>query len=189
MQKMRNHLVAAIALLAALSVTVLSGSATGVIAQSTGVETKPPVEFTAKTTYSWQPADGVEVTEPDGSGTVTGKAFQWRFVETSDPRVDGTMTVTLTGETYPGEEVDIHAEAYRIENEGGAWQEVPYFHFGLPWHIDDDGGVSQHVFVGEDGYDGYIVLTESTGIGDGSELHGYIIEGELPTAPQPWSAE
>ena len=123
---------------------------------------------------------------------MTGEAWQFRVIETSDPRVDGTMTITLTIETYPGGELTVHAEAYRIENEGGAWQEVPIFHVSFPWHVEEDDGigvVTSHTFVGEEGYEGWTIVAEQTWTGNGFELHGFIFEGELPVVAEPWSAE
>jgi hypothetical protein len=178
-------------LIVAVAIAMLSGPAAAVAATSEDPEPGAPVEFTSKVAYDWQPSRGVTETRTDGSSMVAGEAWQFRVIETSDPRVDGTMTITLTIETYPGGEPTVHAEAYRIENEGGAWQEVPVFHLLLPWGADEFaiGAVSQHVYVGEDGYEGWTVLAEHTWVGEGFDVRGYIVEGELPIAPEPWSAE
>jgi hypothetical protein len=173
-------------LVTAISFGLLSGSAVGVAAQDPDAF---PVEFTSQTSWSSQPSAGVEERHGDGARTLTGEAWQFDITESSDPRIDGTMTLTLTSETYPLEEVDVHAEAYRIENEGGVWQELSFFHAGLPWHVEDDGEATQHFFVGEDGYEGWAIVAEQTWTGDGFELHGFIIKGELPITPGPWSAE
>ena len=117
-----------------------------------------------------------------------------KFIETSDPRIDGTMTDTESqiaypgGDIYPDGEFELRAGAWRIENDGGAWQQVPRFNFDLPLQQRDDAG-DDIVFVGEDGYEGYIAFVERSGINDGFSLREVIIQDDLPAVPEPWSAE
>jgi hypothetical protein len=148
---------------------------------ATDIEAAAPVEFTAKTKWV------------DGGAT---KPAEFSFIETSDPRIDGTMFITVTSETYPGVDFEVEAWRSRIENEGGAWQGPLEFS-----RLEDGQEVEEppeafseaelSIFVGEGGYEGLIVVAEGTWdvMRLGSDLHGFIIEGELPVALEPWSAE
>lgn len=74
----------------------------------------------------------------------------------------------------------------RIENEGGAWQQLPTTSITFP---GDDVATTVGTFVGEGGYDGLIAVFEHRTVEgtdeDGWELRGYIIKGQLPTPPDP----
>jgi hypothetical protein len=173
-----------------IAIGVLVGSSVAVAAQET--EPAAPVEFTARATWSGQPGVPVEELHEDGGGTLRGEAWSFTFVETSDPRVDGTLTISVNADTYPGGEVEVWTKALRIQNAGGAWQEVPRFELIVPWRGPDDGAnvTSHSVFVGEDGYAGWTLITEGgTGTENGFDFRGYIIEGELPPPPEPIVAE
>jgi hypothetical protein len=156
---------------------------------ATDAEREAPVEFTARTVWDRQVSQPVQELTEDGVRTEVGGAWQFRFTETSDPRIDGTMTDNETQVFYPSGDIDpdgelwVLAGANRIENDGGAWQQVPRFNHILPWKPEPDGG--DGVYVGEGGYEGYIALVES----EGGVLRGVIIEADLPTVPEPWSAE
>ncbi len=104
------------------------------------------------------------------------------FVQSSDPRLEGELTFTLTQDAYP--EVTVFVRAGRILNERGAWQQEP------TWVIDQDlvsGLTHDQVYVGEGDYEGLILLAKWTWADGGFDLDGHIIESDLPTAPEPWS--
>jgi len=159
---------------------------------ATDAEPVAPVEFTSKAWFSGQVGRGETNEVAPGHDRLTGEAWKFRFSETSDPRVDGTIINATTIDTHSGGDVEVSMDAYRIENEGGAWQEVPMFFIrfrGQPLGRIITGAVTPHVFIGEDEYEGLVVVAEETWTGSGFELHGFIIEGGLPVAPEPWSAE
>jgi len=159
---------------------------------ATDTEVAAPVEFTSKAGYIGHPAEAQTETLPNGIVRDTGEAWQFRFVETSDPRIDGLITSTVSRLTYPGEEgsaFELGLDAYRIVNERGAWQELPTFTAGFPWSVDHDDYVLQRVYVGEGDYEGLSFMADETWTGNGFELHGFIFEGELPVVAEPWSAE
>ena len=107
----------------------------------------------------------------------------------SDPRWQGTLSVASNSDDYgavDGPEVGIFA--FRIENEDGAWQQMPTVSLIVPG-VDDE--FDRGVFIGEGGYEGLIAMVDI--VGDPAaqtwDLHGYIIDGELPPPPEPFLSE
>ncbi len=80
---------------------------------------------------------------------------------------------------------DVDSVAFHIENEEGAWQQMPMFSPNFPGeNTKNEVGV----FGGEGEYEGLIAVLRITTAG-GWEVHGYIIDGELPPAPEPFIGE
>ena len=146
-----------------------------------------PVEFTATVDWNLPVTDG---------------GWRLSFVETSDPRIDGTLTVAppLATGTYGDIEVTIEAPA-RIENADGAWREVTgAYGFELPAGVEEENREPREVpikereetvFVGEGAYDGFFIVVESTFDARRVEgdLHGYIVRGDLPVVPGPSTSD
>ena len=166
-----------------LAIGLLAGSAVGVAAQVA------PVEFTAR----W--AGGPMVREI--STNAADDVVQYRhgafrpqvLVAASDPRLTGDVSLAVNWDEYAasgGPRVVNYA--FRIENDGGAWQQLPTINIVLP-EGDVLGVVG--VFAGEGEYEGLNAVFDNV-IDSQTEtfdLHGYIIEAELPPAPEPYVTE
>ena len=173
------------------SIRVLSVSLLALAVVSPTAQAQEPVDVTSSYAWSHQPEVGERETLTDGTVQQIGEAWQFRNLEASDPRLEGTLTLTDTLVTYPGG-ATVSVGAFRIENDGGAWQEFPTY-----WRDWDGqrqpGATWQRAFVGEDGYEGFIAVLVDTWRPDGGvpgtdiQLEGFIVEGELPQAPEPFS--
>jgi len=156
-----------------------------------GAESEPevaaPVEFTAK--WAFGPDVRSEAMEAVGS-VVTTRGGAWRprvITQASDPRLQGTLSIAANSNQYAatgGGEVWNYA--FRIENEEGAWQQMPTINLDTG---DGDLNTTTGVLVGEGGYAGLIAVFDNLSENSTWDLHGYIIDGELPPAPEPYVAE
>jgi hypothetical protein len=143
------------------------------------------VEFTA--TFPWGPEldSGTEMMRPDGITELVGWAHQSTTTDATDPRFDGEMIYTCNSHEYPIAQGTVWDYIFRIENDGGAWQNRPVYELTLP-----DGSFSTFTaaFDGEEGYKGQTAIVEITEVaGRGYTLHGLIVDGDLPptTSSQP----
>lgn len=153
------------------------------------------VPFTARYAFSSaRPAE--RLTLPDGTTRAADAAWAFGSIEASDPRFEGNLIVNATTDTYDGVALTTHVQ--RIENDAGAWQEGPYFR--MTWTDRDTPGdeevlvgeARQQYFVGEGDYEGLVALVVSTEeqTGGGSSLvEGYIVDGDLPPAPDLYSPQ
>lgn len=151
------------------------------------------VPFTARYVYQQRRA-GDATTLPNGTPQVADEAWVFRSIEASDPRLEGNMVVNATYDKYDG--VSLTTHVLRIENDAGAWQEGPYYR--MTWADRDTPGdeevqageARQGLLVGEGEYEGLVALVVSTEqlTGGGSTLlEGYIVDGDLPPVPDPFS--
>jgi hypothetical protein len=168
-----------------LAVGLLAGSAVGVTAQEADPTAQGPVEFTAM--WSWGPDVRPDTIEA-GEGVVMTRGGAWRpgvITTATDPRLEGAVTIAANSNQYLGGP-EVWTYAFRIENDGGAWQQLPTINLdtGL-----DDSSTTTGVLVGEGGYEGLVAVFDNLSQGQTWTLHGYIIEGELPPDPEPYVAE
>jgi hypothetical protein len=120
--------------------------------------------------------------------------------EISDPRLDGRIAVSFSSDEYliasdepawqlSGVDPDVWprgvvASTYRLTNDDGSWHGSRYQN----WYPDGDSSTTTAVYTGEGAYEGLIAVMEM----DFDELnpvcawdvHGYVIEGELPPTPE-----
>lgn len=168
-----------------LATGLLAGSSVGVAAQEADTVAQGPVEFTAK--WSWGPDVRTDTMEA-GEGVLMTRGGAWRpgiLTSASDPRLEGAVTIAANSNQYLGGP-EVWNYAFRIENDGGAWQQSPTINLdtGL-----DDLNTTTGILVGEGGYEGLIAVFDNLSQGQTWTLHGYIIEGELPPDPEPFVAE
>jgi hypothetical protein len=134
----------------------------------------------------------------DGTIVTTGQAWIFDTRESSDPRFAGPLVLTVIDMRYPDLGGGIGVGAYRIETDDGAWQQVPTASVG--WDKDaakwasgllpPADNIMFHAFIGEGAYEGLTAVVQETwwpGGADGLiQFDGYIFEGDLPDAPEPW---
>jgi hypothetical protein len=168
-----------------LAVGLLAGSAVGVAAQDEEASAQGPVEFTAK--WAFGPELRTETYEA-GDGVTMYRGGAWRpgvITAASDPRLEGTLSVAANNDEYT-DGPTIFSYAFRIENEGGAWQQLPTINLDTG---EGDDNTTTGVMFGEGGYDGLVAVFDNHVEGPGWTLHGYIIEGGLPPDPEPLTSQ
>jgi hypothetical protein len=155
-----------------LAIGLLAGSAVGVAAQEEPVEVTGEVRFVG----------GVEKWTTDDA-RLTGDA-KWDPAE-GRPN-DPPPSYFLNG--------------WLLETDEGSWRPLPIPVVILPDQerpegcdvaIHCRGGLTDFdlVLIGEGGHKGLTYIARATWTVNGFDVHGYIVEGELPPAPEPWSAE
>ena len=157
-----------------------------------------PVRFSS--TYRWrgESTPGTRETRDDGVQVTAGEGFAFTSAEATDPRFAGPMAMTLNRVHHP-DEGDITLGGYRIETEDGAWQEVPtaalqFEEDTADWRagrMPPADNIQFRTFIGEGDYAGLIAVAQATWWPDGGsreeiQLDGWVIEGDLPDAPEPW---
>ena len=174
---------------AAIAIGLVAGSAVGVAAKD--AEVAAPVEFTA----SWKAGGGIvrPMTSTIGEGVkeYRGGAFTPGVInEATDPRLAGHVTLAVNYNDYPARDgLRVVNHAFRVENEDGAWQQLPTIN--IQWPGEDNLGVVG-VFIGEGAYDGLIAVFDNVidpEAGGTFDLHGFIFEVGLPPAPEPYVSE
>ena len=172
-------------IVATIAISLLAGAAIGVAAQEEDTAAQEPVEFTAK--WAWGGGVRSDATEfVDGVMKTRGGAWRPGVLESaSDPRLEGAITIAANSNQYPGG-AEVWNYAFRIENDEGAWQQMPTINMAGG---DDDLDVTTGVLVGEGEYEGLIAVFDNLSAGQTWTLHGYIIDGELTPAPEPFVTE
>lgn len=168
-------------LIITIAIGLLAGSAVGVAAQE---EAAPPVEFTAKLAFG--PSVRTETTTV-GDGVTMTSGGAWRagvITEASDPRMRGTTHMAANSNDYSAAGgPTVWHYAFRIQNEEGAWQQMPTIDLDFQ---DGATDLTQGVMVGEGGYEGLIAVFQNVTSDETWDLHGFIIDGELTPAPEPY---
>lgn len=125
-----------------VAIGLLASSAVGVAAQ----QTEPPHEFSGRWAYSY------DIEEHGETGGMWGYVAE----EMSDPRLEGR--ISLAGDRSGlGEGAELWNTVIRIENEEGAWEEMP----GLLVRFDEaSASVRTGLFIGEGAYEGLVAVTE-----------------------------
>ena len=109
------------------------------------------------------------------------------ITEATDPRLQGTTYMAANSNDYSAAGGPIVWNyAFRIVNEKGAWQQLPTFDLDFP---DGATDLTMGVMVGEGEYEGLIAVFQNVTSGGTWDLHGYIIDGELTPAPEPYVTE
>jgi hypothetical protein len=159
-----------------------------------------PVPEPAEHTNDAELADGspIEVTSElrhggckDGVSEWGGPVLRIRgsactpLAEWSDPRLNGTFTNMTNSDSYTQNGLlDIQLYAWSIENEHGAWRERPRIAVGFgEISVGKQGHPHVSIMDGEGDYDGLtavLIVNEDFNVGP----RGYIIEGDIPPAPE-----
>ena len=134
-----------------------------------------PLAFTGQ--FQFTDCDG-RAMDVNGELSARGAVCPIVMVEASDPRLLGQGEVRVDRDPH-ADGYALTMAAHRIENDGGAWQELPQL------AIEHPGGPTSKrtiTLLGEGGYTGLSVVAELSPGERVWELRGYIIEGE-PAAP------
>ena len=172
-----------------LAIGLLAGSAVGVAAQDDESAAEEPTGasfFTGSLLTEGEDlvAEPVE-TVVDGVLEGRGLAIEGVIIETSDPRVSGSLSRVLNANIYKvGEFEDVLFEttAWRIENDGGSWsgQGSALVHGGAEISEDEATNLDTIVLTGEDGYEGLTAYVLADWTEDPVAVEGAVLVGEAP---------
>lgn len=127
-----------------------------------------------------------------------GQGWMFDSPESSDPRSSGPPVLTLTDIEYPDVGGDINVGGYPIETAEGAWQQVPTAGVGFQqdyalWasgQLPPADNIRFWTFIGEGDYEGLTAVVQETwwpgGVDGLVQFDGFIVEGPLWDAPEPW---
>ena len=176
-----------------LAIGLLAGSAVGVAAQDEEAEAEAASGssyFTGTFTAAWPPVDeGTETMGSDGFSITRGMVLAEEAIETSDPRVSGSLSRVLNfdvhtlAEKEKGPEFLEHfAEAWRLENEGGSWTGLGtgFIHAGA---VDEPTDLVTVLLTGEGGYEGLTAYVFVDATQDPIAVEGGVFTGEAVPAP------
>lgn len=119
------------------------------------------------------------------------RGFVWRQStgSMSDPRLEGTVhqSEDLDSYTLPGGEAgpSFGISTKRIEHDEGAWQGSAV----VLKFLDGTWVASPYVMVGEGAYEGLTSIYSVDIFNCGEDIQGYIIEGDIPAVPEPYTGE
>jgi hypothetical protein len=152
-------------LVTAIAIGLLAGSAVGV----TAPDAESPTELTGRWEYSHTVGEGGE----------DGGVWAYATEEMTDPRLDGSISLTGNRSALDGKDSELWSSVFRIENEEGAWEEVP----GLLVRFDEaTASVRTGLFMGEGAYKGLVAVTElAWDLSEPSsafDVRGVVLDGE-----------
>jgi hypothetical protein len=170
-------------------------------ANTGGTVTQPPVEFIGQIECGPPDPDGTGPWDVVHAGTreVLADGTTWQVrghavrqtATMSDPRLEGTYYLSEDRDEYhvPGNPFPMIVASWtrRIENDEGAWQGS--LTFAYPSDGMEAGGTA--ILVGERAYEGLTAIWEerTSQTGCSGEVRGVIIDGTVPAAPEPFTAE
>jgi len=122
---------------------------------------------------------------------------------TDDARLTGDARWDPAEGSYRDPAPSYFLNGWLLETDEGSWRPLPIPVVILPDQERPEGcSVPVHclggltdfdlVLIGEGGYEGLTFIARATWTVNGErgfDVHGFIIEGEVPSAPEPWSAE
>jgi hypothetical protein len=174
-------------------VALLLGAPPTAVAQSEA-ESVAPVTFSARFQPGPSSRDAEVASEerPDGVRVSDYRGGCWHptVAQTSDPRLDGTLTYCLDENRYYLEDASyaVKTGTFRIETDDGAWQGARPITEWTDLATGDKlamGDVA--ILAGEGDYDGlYAVMTF---LPDWSDIRGVIVSDPPPAAPSPTSLD
>ncbi len=140
-----------------------------------------PVEFQGRWVYgSGLPGGGYDFSRDDGWYDSRDLGWAPRIVEAGDSRLDGELTQRASSLQKGG--LEIWNGAFRIENDGGAWQQRPMIQ-SVKLQEASEPMAWTAVFDGEGGYAGLTAIVGITRSGGGWDVEGVIIDAPLPEPP------
>jgi hypothetical protein len=157
-----------------------------------GVLTSEPTQQPpAAATESAAPASPVSESATEFSGrvnyrqTTPGGRHIYRVWEMSDPRLEGEWVQATTDVLIPyesGAPARVWHGSFRIENEEGAWEEVPNLGLAYP---DETATTRTSVLIGDGGYAGLNAIVEFTRPDITSGAPYYLVRGVITSVEMP----
>lgn len=158
-----------------LALAMVAGPAPAVTAQSPSPSTPSTVPFAGRIAFG--DCTGGSTVIVDGLIQTRGEVCDVPVLEMSDPRLDGEVTVHDDNDVYP-DGLALFRWAFRIENDGGIWQQQPVLTVKFP---DGTYSTATITLIGEGGYDGLTAVAEVAVSDDIWSLDGQVFEGEVPS--------
>jgi hypothetical protein len=169
----------------AVILALLGGLGGAVVAQDEAEDPMAPVEVTGKF---------VGLTCGGSAGTRSGSRVEGRQTtceidnDWSDPRLEGTETyISNDVEFTDGSGLSIGHFVHNIVNDDGAWRMRPQYRFSSAYPGPEDFS-GTWVLDGEGAYEGLVAVLAKPEL-DSEPLRGFIIEGDLPSAPEEGSTK
>jgi len=116
-----------------------------------------------------------------------GGAWTPTVTEISDPRLDGSYTISADSDIYGAPDSSTYtlvSETWRIETKAGAWE----WAFNLVGFPDGSASTVTILLVGEGAYEGLFAVWESHYLGDAAcewDVRGVIFPAGPPRIPSP----
>jgi hypothetical protein len=153
-----------------------------------------PVPFTSTYGWSGRSTPGSVETQADGTIISTGVGWMFNSRDASDPRFAGPLVLTMTDIEYPEVGGSVAVGGYRVETADGAWQQTPEANLAFEedypaWasgSLPPAGNIQFWTFIGEGDYGGLTAVVQETWTNGTVQFDGYIFEGDLWDAPEPW---
>ena len=174
---------------AVLALGLLAGSAAGTVAQD-----EPTMEAAEVTGRAFMLAErrdtGGDFVYLEMGGKINSGAVEGVW-STSDPRLNGTVTRTVTWHWDPASDTVIDSHAYELTNDGGSW--LGEGHGYLTDLRGNPPSVRWVTLTGRDGYEGLsaMVVLETANVLQPAtlDLRGVVFPGEVPEIPEAYAAE
>jgi hypothetical protein len=178
------------ALITAIAIGLLAGSAVGVGAQDEESEA-PSVAYTTGTSGRF--ADIVEPTEEPVSVGRQMRGFSLIDipVEFTDARLSGLMTLSANGagQDFADGYASLESRTYRIVNDDGAWAGSGDYIVAGPSDASPFIVQESMVLTGEDAYEGLVAFVFMDQASGQPALEAVIVEGERAPFPEPVAVE
>jgi hypothetical protein len=181
-----------------LVIGLLTGSAVGVTAQDEEAAAEAP-SGASYFTGTLDTAEGNVVVEPDesivdGVLEVRGVVVEDEAIETSDPRINGTLSRALNVNVHKlsdFEDVVVEIAAWRIENEDGSWsgEGGALIHDGAEIPQEDATNHDTIMLTGDGAYEGLTAYVLADWTEEPVAVEGAVFVGEMPPPPDWPSAE
>lgn len=173
-----------------LSIGLLAGSSVGVVAQGAEPAGEAPTgasHFTGTLHLGGDILDAGEETTVDGGVEARGFTEVGLILETSDPRLNGSLSRALNVDLqFMGDEerVGLKTDSWRIENEDGSWtgEGTGILYAGAEIPREDETHFDAIVLQGEGAYGGLTAYVVATGV-EGA-VEGIVLVGGPPPAPE-----
>jgi hypothetical protein len=177
-----------------LVIGLLATSAVTVAAQDDDIDELTAVSYVTGTLGDPIPGDPGTDSPSGGLLEHRGYIFAEIPVETDDPRLTGSMTLTANGDERffsgtigPGEYTDIQVHGVRITNDEGGWSgQGTTFRHGNDFRAEGTATTDFNtvILAGDGAYEGLTAYVLIDGTTTPASLEGTIFQGVMPPFPE-----